>query len=64
MKEYKHLSEEEKQQMLFDWRYRGFTTIELLTDEEVDEINDELNRIRLERNANEQIGRASCRDRV
>ena len=28
MAKYKHLSEEEKQQMLFDWRYRGFTTIE------------------------------------
>jgi ectoine hydroxylase-related dioxygenase (phytanoyl-CoA dioxygenase family) len=53
MKDYKHLSEEEKQQMLFDWRYRGFTTIELLTEAEVEEINDELNRLRLERNETE-----------
>jgi len=50
MAEYKHLSEEEKQQMLFDWRYRGFTVIELLTESEVDEINEELNKLRLERN--------------
>ena len=37
MKKYKHLSEEERQQMTFDWRYRGFTVLELLTEEEVDE---------------------------
>ena len=29
-----YLSNEEKQQLLFDWRYRGFTTLELLTEEE------------------------------
>lgn len=48
-----YLSEEEKQQMSFDWRYRGFTVLELLTETEVDEINEELNRLRLERNAAE-----------
>ena len=53
MSKYKHLTVEEQQQLLFDWRYRGFTTIELLTDAEVDEINEELNRLRLERNAAE-----------
>ena len=50
MSKYKHLTVEEQQQLLFDWRYRGFTTIELLTDAEADEINEELNRLRLERN--------------
>jgi hypothetical protein len=34
MKEYKHLSVEERQQMTFDWRYRGFTVLELLTEDE------------------------------
>ena len=38
MKEYKHLSAEERQQMTFDWRYRGFTVLELLTEDECDEI--------------------------
>lgn len=53
MNKYKHLSEEEIQQMRFDWRYRGFTQLELLTEEEVDEINEELNNLRLERNQSE-----------
>ena len=53
MNKYKHLSTEETQQMAFDWRYRGFTTIELLTESEVDEINVELDRLRVERNSNE-----------
>ena len=50
MKEYKHLSAEERQQMTFDWRYRGWTVLELLTEQEVDELNAELDRLRLERN--------------
>ena len=53
MSNFKHLSELEIQQMTFDWRYRGFTTLELLTEAECDEINEELNRLRLERNAAE-----------
>ena len=44
-----YLTEEEKQQILFDWRYKGFTTLNLLTEEECDEINDELERLRKER---------------
>jgi ectoine hydroxylase-related dioxygenase (phytanoyl-CoA dioxygenase family) len=44
-----HLTEEEKQQLLFDWRYRGFSTLSLLTEEECDEINDELEKLRKER---------------
>ena len=46
----KHLTNEEIQQMMFDWRYRGFTTIQLLTEQECDEINEEMEKIRLERN--------------
>ena len=49
MGNFKHLTDLEIQQMTFDWRYRGWTTLELLTEEEVDEINDELERIRKER---------------
>lgn len=46
---YKYLTQEEIQQMTFDWRYRGFTTLPLLTEEECDEINDELEKLRQER---------------
>jgi ectoine hydroxylase-related dioxygenase (phytanoyl-CoA dioxygenase family) len=53
MSKYKFLTEEERQQMTFDWRYRGFTNLELLTEAECDEINEELDRLRLERNAAE-----------
>ena len=49
MGNFKHLTELEIQQITFDWRYRGFTTLELLTEEECDEINDELERLRQER---------------
>jgi ectoine hydroxylase-related dioxygenase (phytanoyl-CoA dioxygenase family) len=53
MSKYKHLTTEELQQLSFDWRYRGFTVLDLLTEIEVDEINEELDRLRLERNAKE-----------
>jgi ectoine hydroxylase-related dioxygenase (phytanoyl-CoA dioxygenase family) len=45
----KHLTDLEVQQITFDWRYRGWTTLELFTEEEVDEILVELERIRSER---------------
>ena len=46
MAKLKHLSEEEVQQITFDWRYKGFTVLELLTEEECDEINDELEKLK------------------
>ena len=49
MSKFKHLTTEEIQQMTFDWRYKGFTVLELLTEEEVDEINDELEKLRQQR---------------
>lgn len=45
-----YLTELEKQQLKFDWRYKGVSVLNLLTEEEVDEYNEELERIRLERN--------------
>jgi ectoine hydroxylase-related dioxygenase (phytanoyl-CoA dioxygenase family) len=44
-----YLTELEKQQLKFDWRYKGVSILNLLTEEEVDEYNKELERIRLER---------------
>ena len=45
----KYLTEEEKQQLLFDWRYRGVSVLNLLTEEEVDLYAEELERIRIRR---------------
>lgn len=46
MKEWKYITVEEQQQMLFAWRYIGFVNLELLTEEEVDEINEEMDTLR------------------
>tara|TARA_B110000858_G_C17647155_1_gene400921 strand:+ start:29 stop:781 length:753 start_codon:yes stop_codon:yes gene_type:complete len=51
-----HLTEIEKQQLLFDWRYTGVSVLNLLTEKEVDEYNKELERIRLERTENDKNG--------
>jgi len=48
--QFKHLTQEEIQQMTFDWRYRGFTKFKLLTEEECDEINEKLDILRKNRN--------------
>jgi ectoine hydroxylase-related dioxygenase (phytanoyl-CoA dioxygenase family) len=48
---FKHLSNPEIQQLTFDWRYRGFSVLELLTEEECDKINEELERLRIERSS-------------
>lgn len=44
-----HLSEQEKQQLLFDWRYKGVSILNLLTESEVDLYAEELERIRIQR---------------
>jgi ectoine hydroxylase-related dioxygenase (phytanoyl-CoA dioxygenase family) len=46
---FKHLTHEEIQQITFDWRYRGWTVLQLLTEEQCDEINNELETLRQER---------------
>ena len=38
---FKHLTRDEIQQITFDWRYRGWTVLQLLTEEQCDEINNE-----------------------
>ena len=50
---FKHLTEEEIQQMTFDWRYRGWTILQLLTEDQCDEINDELDSLRNQRTGTE-----------
>ena len=50
---FKHLTEEEIQQMTFDWRYRGWTVLQLLTEDECDDINNELDKLRGERTGTE-----------
>lgn len=51
-----YLTELEKQQLKFDWRYKGVSVLNLLTEEEVDEYNEELERIRLERQEGDTEG--------
>jgi len=51
-----YLSNEEKQQLLFDWRYTGVTVLNLLKEEEVDIYLEELERIRIERQENDTEG--------
>lgn len=51
-----YLSHEEKQQLLFDWRYKGVSILNLLTEEEVDSYAEELERIRIQRQENDTEG--------
>ena len=52
----KYLTEEETQQLQFDWRYKGVSILNLLTEEEVDLYADELERIRIQRQENDTEG--------
>ena len=49
------LTELEKQQLKFDWRYKGVSVLNLLTEEEVDKYSAELERIRRERQEREDL---------
>ncbi len=51
-----YLSQEEKQQLQFDWRYRGVSILNLLTESEVDSYAEELERIRIQRQENDTDG--------
>ena len=48
-----YLSQEEKQQLQFDWRYKGVSILNLLTESEVDSYAEELERIRIQRQEND-----------
>ena len=52
----KYLTDLEKQQLQFDWRYKGVSILNLLTEEEVDLYADELERIRIQRQENDTEG--------
>ena len=51
-----YLTELEKQQLQFDWRYKGVSILNLLTESEVDACADELERIRINRQENDKEG--------
>ena len=51
-----YLSAAEKQQLQFDWRYRGVSILNLLTESETDAISSELERIRVKRQENDVNG--------
>ncbi len=44
------MTKTEIQRIKDDWVFKGFTTVDLLTEDECDELNDELDRLRVERN--------------
>ena len=44
------MTKTEIQRIKDDWVFKGFTTFDLLTEDECDELNDELDRLRVERN--------------
>lgn len=46
-----YLTQEEKEKLQFDWRYKGASVIDLLTEAECDEINKELENLRIKRNS-------------
>ena len=52
----KYLTELEKQQLNFDWRYKGVSILNLLTESEVDSYAEELERIRIQRQQNDTKG--------
>ena len=51
-----YLSDFEKQQLQFDWRYKGVSILNLLTDAQVDLYANELERIRVQRQENDTKG--------
>ena len=51
-----HLSLTEKQQLQFDWRYKGVSILNLLTESETNSISSELERIRVKRQKNDVNG--------
>ena len=51
-----YLSAAEKQQLQFDWRYRGVSILNLLTESETNAISSELERIRVKRQENDVNG--------
>jgi len=47
---FKYLSQPEIQSLSFDWRYKGYSVLDLIAPEEADIISEELNSLRRERN--------------
>ena len=46
-----YLTQEEKDKISLDWKYKGYSIIDLLTEEEVDIINQTLDVLRINRNS-------------
>jgi len=48
-----YINDKEIARILHDWKYRGFVIANVFTEEEVEEIKSEMNRLRIERNEKE-----------
>jgi len=49
---FKYLNDLEVKKLLFDWKYKGYAIIDMLSIEECNDINNELNKLRINRNNN------------
>ena len=47
---FRHLSQAEIQQLSFDWKYKGYSVLDLISAEEANLINSNLEKLRIERN--------------
>jgi ectoine hydroxylase-related dioxygenase (phytanoyl-CoA dioxygenase family) len=50
----KHVTNIEAENILHDWKYKGYAIVDLLTESEVDEIINELDRLRINRNKSDE----------
>jgi ectoine hydroxylase-related dioxygenase (phytanoyl-CoA dioxygenase family) len=50
----RYLNDKEIAKILFDWKYKGYTIVNVLSENEVIEVKDELNRLRIERNQKDE----------
>lgn len=46
----KYVTQTEAENILHDWKYKGYAIVDLLTEEEVDEVINELDKLRINRN--------------
>ena len=50
---FRYLNHEEVQKLSFDWKYKGYSVIDLITPEEADLISNNLDELRKRRNASD-----------
>lgn len=49
---FKYLNDQQVRNLLFDWKYKGYAIVDMLSEDECDNLNNELNNLRKNRNEN------------